>query len=182
MKANSCQDKPLKVIWNILYALCWAGYLGCLTYVILFKASWDQTCAFMQMVSDGTFLERRKAYLHLFESTLFFIENWQYAYARWNIFGNILLFIPFGILSGASWGRMRGLLLTFLASGLASLGYELIQYLYAIGEFDVDDIMWNVAGAVSGYLLVQGFQYGRHILCRRSRESTDAKAIGKNKV
>lgn len=47
-------------------------------------------------------------------------------------------------------GLERGLFSTFF-SFILSLGFETIQYLYAIGEFDVDDIMLNVAGAQAGY-------------------------------
>jgi len=144
-----------KTTWQILYGLCWAGYLCGLTYVVLFKASWDGMQDFLQMLGGGAFPERQKVYLRPFESTRFFLENWAYAYARWNIFGNILLFVPFGSLMGLSWRGKKGLGLTAGASFAVSLCYEIIQLLYAIGEFDVDDVMLNVVGALAGYGLMR---------------------------
>jgi len=141
--------------WLILYGLCWAGYLGGLTYVVLFKASWGEVGNFIRIMGGGEFPERRKVYLRLFESTMFFLQNWEYSYARMNVFGNMLLFLPFGSLSGLSWEGIRGLLLTLLFSFVVSLGYEVIQLVYSIGEFDVDDIMLNVIGALAGYGLIR---------------------------
>lgn len=145
------------MVWNILYGVCWLGYLGSLSYIVLFKASWDETCQFMEMLSQGTMLEPRKVYLRPFESTMLFLRNWEYAYARWNVFGNMLLFVPFGVLLGVSCRGKKGLLLSFMSSFVVSLCFEIIQYLYAIGEFDVDDIMLNVIGAVAGYGLLCAF-------------------------
>lgn len=133
--------------------VCWVGYLALLTYIVLFKGSWDETRSFLEMIRSGTALERRKVYLRPFESTGMFLELWEYSYARWNVMGNILLFIPFGALMRGFAKKMRGALASFGLSLSASLGFELIQLMYAIGEFDVDDIILNVFGALLGYIL-----------------------------
>lgn len=147
------------MLFYIIYAFCWAGYLGALTYIILFKGSLDQTYRLMQMLYHGTSLEPRKAYFRLFESTAFFIKNWEHSYARWNVLGNIGLFLPFGILTGLLWKGKKGVGLTFLCSLLTSAGFETIQFLYGIGEFDVDDILLNVSGAVAGYGILRLYEY-----------------------
>lgn len=105
------------------------------------------------MIHTGTTLERRKVYLRPFESTRMFLELWEYSYARWNVLGNILLFTPFGALMMGFAKKMRGALAAFGLSLATSLGFELIQLMYGIGEFDVDDIMLNVFGALFGYIL-----------------------------
>lgn len=147
------------MLFHVIYAFCWAGYLGALTYIILFKGSLDQTFGLMQMLYRGTSAKPQKAYFHLFESTAFFIENWEYSYARWNVLGNIGLFLPFGILTGLLWRGKRGGGLTFLCSLFTSGGFETIQFLYGIGEFDVDDILLNVLGALVGYGLLRLCEY-----------------------
>lgn len=44
-----------------------------------------------------------------------------------------------------------------LSSFILSLVFEIIQLLTALGDFDVDDILLNVLGAVLGYLFYQIF-------------------------
>ena len=138
---------------TFMYAVCWLVYLVLLTYIVLFKGSWDETRSFLEMIHSGTTLERRKVYLRPFESTRMFLELWQYSYARWNVLGNIFLFVPFGALMIGLAKKMRGALAAFSLSFAASLGFEMIQFLYGIGEFDVDDIILNVFGAMFGYVL-----------------------------
>jgi len=154
------------MIFGVLYGICWAVYLGSLTYIILFKGSWDETYQFLQIIGSGNFPERRKVYLRPFESTCLFLENWEYSYARWNIFGNMLLFLPFGILMRLAWRGRKGIALTAALAFSFSIGFETIQFLYAIGEFDVDDVILNVVGAVVGYGVVSlGERCRKSFLC-----------------
>lgn len=148
---NDMYGKRLKNLSELLYVVCWLVYLGLLVYIVLFKGSWDETRAFVEMVRQGTALGRRKVYLRPFESTKMFLGLWEYAYARWNVIGNILLFMPFGILTRGLWNGPKGLFCTFCLALATSSGFEIIQFLYAIGEFDVDDIILNVSGAAAGY-------------------------------
>lgn len=148
------ETDKFKKLLHILFVVCWIGYLALLTYIVLFKGSWDETRDFLEMIYNGTTLERRKVYLRPLESTKMFLGLWEYSYARWNVLGNILLFVPFGALMTGFAKKMRGALASFGLSFTASLGFEIIQFLYGIGEFDVDDIILNVLGALLGYGLV----------------------------
>ncbi len=71
-----------------------------------------------------------------------------------NLFGNILVFIPYGALYPLAFpGRKRGLL--FLpVTLLFIIGIELFQLLSAFGKFDVDDILLNCTGAVIGMIFM----------------------------
>ena len=68
-----------------------------------------------------------------------------------NIGGNILLFMPFGLLLPLVFRRLRGMGALLLAALLTSLSFELMQLLLAIGTFDVDDLLLNVLGAWLGF-------------------------------
>lgn len=69
-----------------------------------------------------------------------------------NIFGNVLGFIPFGFILPVINRRMRsGFLITLSGFGL-SLTVEVIQLVAKVGCFDVDDLILNTLGALSGYL------------------------------
>lgn len=78
-----------------------------------------------------------------------------------NLLGNVILFIPFGMLSPLLFSWMckpqRILILTLLFSFIA----ELIQFYFQIGVFDIDDIILNTLGSIIGYNLLIQFSYGR---------------------
>ena len=69
-----------------------------------------------------------------------------------NLFGNILIFMPFGFfISMAS--RARGFFMTLFYSFGLSLCVEVFQLLTKVGSFDVDDLLLNTIGGVLGYIL-----------------------------
>lgn len=70
-----------------------------------------------------------------------------------NLFGNILIFVPFGFLLSRVHPACRNLLVLIANAFLFVLGIEVFQLFSAFGAFDVDDIMLNVFGAVLGGLL-----------------------------
>ena len=68
-----------------------------------------------------------------------------------NLFGNILIFVPYGFfISMAS--RSRGFFKTLFCSMGLSLCVEIIQLFTRVGSFDVDDILLNTIGGVLGYI------------------------------
>ena len=68
-----------------------------------------------------------------------------------NVLGNIVLFIPFGILfSIISNKKRKGVL---CAAIILSLLIEITQFLFALGSTDVDDLIFNVLGAYIGYFV-----------------------------
>lgn len=69
-----------------------------------------------------------------------------------NLFGNILIFIPFGFLLSRVHPVCRNLLVLIANSFLFVLGIEVFQLFSAFGAFDVDDIMLNVLGTLLGGL------------------------------
>lgn len=69
-----------------------------------------------------------------------------------NIWGNILMFIPAGIyliLHNTSKSITKNLLYIFLLS----LFIEVVQYIFALGATDVDDIILNLAGGFIGLVI-----------------------------
>lgn len=67
---------------------------------------------------------------------------------------NIFLFFPLGLtLSNAlpqRWGRWRRICLTVIAGFLLSTGIEYIQYRFALGVAETDDVICNTLGAFIG--------------------------------
>ncbi|AGC39445.1 vanz family protein [Riemerella anatipestifer] len=85
-------------------------------------------------------------------STLEFVQKsvlWQNVVI--NIFGNIIMFIPFGFLGWCDpkYQNLRILLLDFI---VAIIIVESMQYFTRLGVFDIDDILLNTFGVLLGYL------------------------------
>ncbi|HZG85082.1 VanZ family protein [Paenibacillus sp.] len=83
---------------------------------------------------------------YVFHADAFTLGTWAV-----NLFGNIGVFVPYGLLLPMLWNRCRsfhGMLGTFL-SGLFVA--ELLQLLLRVGSFDVDDFLLNAIGACIGY-------------------------------
>lgn len=74
-------------------------------------------------------------------------------HAKYNLYGNLIGFVPFGIFFPLLFRRMRHLILTTLAGFCLSLAYEYTQVRTGLGYFDVDDLLLNTAGVVAGYVL-----------------------------
>jgi glycopeptide antibiotics resistance protein len=67
-----------------------------------------------------------------------------------NIFGNVLAFAPFGFVLPIISVDNRKLLNITLLSFEFSLTIELIQLIFKVGIFDVDDIFMNTVGGILG--------------------------------
>lgn len=68
-----------------------------------------------------------------------------------NVVGNIAIFIPLGLLlSIIQKGRPKKGILCGLT---VSMLFEIIQYALSLGSSDIDDLIFNTSGVVTGYLL-----------------------------
>jgi len=72
-----------------------------------------------------------------------------------NLFGNILLFIPIGIILPLLNNRFLKALLFITATLALLISVELLQMVLKVGSFDVDDIILNIAGACIGFSLTK---------------------------
>ena len=70
-----------------------------------------------------------------------------------NLYGNLLAFIPLGILFPLSCKPKRIKTTTFFFSLAFVIAVELFQLVSAFGIFDVDDILLNVFGAMLGCVI-----------------------------
>ncbi len=86
-------------------------------------------------------------------------------YKMGNLLGNVVGFIPLGILFPLLLGWKRGPATVF-AVFLVSLGFEFSQLFFALGVFDVDDLILNTAGGAIGYVLY----WITRTVVRRNRE------------
>lgn len=97
-----------------------------------------------------------------FVSTVFFVQNttsWESIVI--NLFGNIIMFIPFGFLGwlNAKYFSFKKLIVDFLS---VLIIVEALQYLTRLGVFDIDDLAINSLGVWIGFQMrkfIDHFQF-----------------------
>lgn len=70
-----------------------------------------------------------------------------------NLAGNILAFVPFGMLLPLIGSHLRRFAIVFSNGIVFVLGIEVFQLISAFGAFDVDDVILNCLGIVLGYVI-----------------------------
>lgn len=75
-----------------------------------------------------------------------------------NLFGNIVCFIPFGLFVPYIFNRRISFTKVVIATFIFSMSVEIIQLYFMIGIFDVDDVILNTIGGITGYMLYMIFK------------------------
>jgi len=60
-----------------------------------------------------------------------------------NLLGNVVGFIPFGMLLPMLFPKMKNAILVLICTFLLSLCFEVFQLIFMVGCFDVDDLLLN---------------------------------------
>ncbi|TKC19617.1 VanZ family protein [Robertmurraya kyonggiensis] len=81
-----------------------------------------------------------------------------------NTLGNILIFLPLGILLPILFRKYRSLSKVFIGSTIISFSIEILQFISQLGQFDIDDIILNVIGSTVGYLFIKTIISSRGLL------------------
>ena len=125
------------ILHDELFKLSFMIYILCLFYVVTFQdVSW----------SSHNFIPFKEILRYDFGTSLFYK----------NIFGNMLLFLPYGIFI-AKYVKTDKLFVVFLLAFITSLSIEVVQFL--IGRvFDIDDIILNIVGCLVGFILYRWFK------------------------
>ncbi|QHW32854.1 VanZ family protein [Paenibacillus rhizovicinus] len=107
-----------------------------------------------------------------FKSIQLYVSDYhKYNFDTWffNIFGNMLIFVPLGFLLPILFTGTRKLHRILLCSLLGSLAIELSQLATKLGFFDVDDLILNTAGGVSGFAVWVAVAKGAGWFTRKRR-------------
>lgn len=134
------RNKQGLVLGKILFIL----YVGFLVYFLFFSEWYGRTSSSQVYRYNLVLFNEIKRF-------------WQYreqlgwiAYS--NIFGNVVIFIPFGFFMPMASKYKSFFLTTFYSFGL-SLLVETCQLFTRVGCFDVDDILLNTIGGLVGYII-----------------------------
>lgn len=129
-------------------------YLLIVIKLIIFKYPCEQLKAIAGSWEKGVILEGLDtANFTLFKTIRMYIKYSYKLNSFENLFGNIAVFIPFGLLFPGVMKRGKNFPVMLLNAFLFVTGIEIFQLFSAFGAFDVDDILLNCVGAAIGYLL-----------------------------
>lgn len=107
------------------------------------------------------------ANLTLFKSIRMYIRYYGRINGFDNLFGNVLAFMPLGIMIPVSFPEVNRWWMILLHSFWLSLCIELFQLVSHFGAFDVDDILLNTLGSLLGFV---GFLLIRFVYRKVHRE------------
>jgi len=146
-------DKPaLKYVLFAVFII----YLVLLSKYVLFTRMHTHPENYISLTHIKTSISSgiRKANLEPFETIKLMYHGgrinteWQYK----NLGGNLLGFVPLGILLPLLFKRLRSFSAVIVVVFAFSLAYELTQLCTGLGVFDVDDLILNTAGGIIGFI------------------------------
>lgn len=145
-------------IWKILFAV----YLLTVLKVIVFKYPYQELRLIAISWQKGDILRGLgTANFMPFRTIKMYID---YAYklnSVENLAGNVLVFVPFGMLFPLVAREGERFFVMFLNAFVFVLGIEVFQLFSAFGAFDVDDILLNCLGAAFGFGIYRLARYWR---------------------
>jgi glycopeptide antibiotics resistance protein len=87
----------------------------------------------------------------------YIINKDHYNFNTWamNLFGNLFMLFPFGVLSPLLFKKMKKTHLFLMTLLTFNFAIEALQYITMLGSFDIDDLIMNSSGAVIGYIVTR---------------------------
>ena len=133
-------------------------YLLALTYFLFFSEGFGRASAGREYAYNlHPFREIRRFWVYREKLGMFAVIC--------NLAGNVAGFIPFGMILPVIWRKTDSFFRIMLLGFEFSLCVEIIQLVWKVGSFDVDDLMLNTLGGFLGYLLfllMAGMRMRRH--------------------
>ena len=143
---DSKKRKRIRILGKILFIL----YVIFIIYFLLFSDWYGRTGEMREYHYNLVLFKEIKRFWQYREQVGFFAMFT-------NLFGNVLIFVPFGFFLPMG-SRQRSFFGTAFYSFGLSLCVEVFQFITKVGSFDVDDLFLNTLGAAFGfgcYCLVQ---------------------------
>lgn len=90
----------------------------------------------------------------------YFIGFYRYPFDVWffNIFGNVMAFIPLGFFVPIVFEKVKKLKYSIFIGVSMSFCIEILQIITKLGSLDVDDIILNTIGTLIGYIVYKGVE------------------------
>ncbi|MFW5632957.1 MAG: VanZ family protein [Acetivibrio ethanolgignens] len=129
-------------IWRISW-IAFIIYLAGMAYFLFFSEGLHRSGSGEYRYNLVLFQEIKRA--------LYCLENGNISYFLLNVVMNVAAFAPFGFFLPVISPKNKKFLNVFLLSLELTLTIEILQLLFRVGIFDVDDIAMNTLGGILGY-------------------------------
>lgn len=161
MERGRVDSKKKEIVKNSLIVL-FVVYILLLFLVLLFKYPTTMVSDTIARWRAGEEVVRMEPQLVPFETVVQYVKN-VHSLNDWfikNLACNLIMFIPYGFLIPAFWKNVHHRGLKIVISGcILSIVIEVLQYITAFGQMDIDDVILNTLGVVIGYELFRLIKY-----------------------
>ncbi|MEK3977416.1 VanZ family protein [Psychrobacillus sp. FSL K6-2684] len=140
-----------KNIWKVLFTIYILLVLNFI--VIKFNGNIQHLINTIQMNMERRSQGESGANLVPFRTIKAYIDDISFGIAFRNILGNIIPFIPMGFLIPAAFPSQRNIVKTLISCFLLILSIEILQLIFFLGSFDVDDVILNLISCFIGFML-----------------------------
>lgn len=139
---RSEKSKRLIMVSRLLFII----YMIFALYVLLMAESFGRTVTDQYRYNLVPFMEIKRFYSLLG-------TGWN-GKAFLNLFGNVLCFMPFGFYQAIEFRNKKAMIRKVtLCTFFFSFCVEIVQLIFKIGIFDVDDLILNTTGGILGGIL-----------------------------
>ncbi|NOV02550.1 VanZ family protein [Paenibacillus sp. LMG 31457] len=142
-----------KKLVRLLVWLCFIGYTSCLLYWMFLGFGRRSLLAFDHFDYDYNVVPFRTIGMYIWNSDSLPIRT-----RVINLLGNIVVFMPFGVLLPLLFGKARRYRAFLLVFCCPLVVLEVLQMLLRVGSMDVDDVILNTMGASLAYGLYVVFE------------------------
>ncbi len=164
------ERKKRNKLFRMLEILLFTAYLAVLCYFLFFADRMGRT-----------FSERVYHYNLMPFKEISRFWTYRHTLGFWsvmlNLVGNVAAFIPFGMFLPRLFFSCRKFILTVFLAFEFSLFVEIIQLVWKVGSFDVDDILLNTLGGAAGFVIYRILIWVKEKSCgsKDIREEKDEK-------
>ena len=141
-------------LWRFLFLV----YLALMLWLLFGRSSgWDRGQSYAQQIAGNINLKPLYTIRNYLNIVLHYPQAKIFPHCVINLVGNVVMFVPAGWLLPRIFRPMRKFFLFLLTCLCAILAVEIVQLLSLLGSFDVDDIILNLIGMVTGFILWKCF-------------------------
>lgn len=142
-------------------------YIFLLFLLIVFKYPTGLVSSVIERWKAGEELVRLEPQIVPFKTIVLYVKNVQAIYDWFfkNLACNVIMFIPYGFLIPffSKISKRKGIKI-IISGCILSVGIEILQYITAWGQMDIDDVILNTLGIALGYelFLLMKYIYKKH--------------------
>ena len=134
------------ILWTLFIVYCLI-----VMYLVFFSRGFRTQYTYSYYFKYFTNFIPLKTIVHYIQ---IYCKGWQ-SLAIFNLLGNFVLFLPMGMLLPCVFKKIDCLWKVTLCVFITVLLVEATQFLLRVGIIDVDDLIFNVVGAMIGYGIIK---------------------------